>query len=199
MVTANETEEGRRWAEAKIKQLTGGDQIAARFMRQDYFRFIPQFKLIVAGNHKPSLRTVDEAIRRRFNLIPFSVTIPEERRDPKLCEKLMAEWPGILQWMIDGCLAWQREGLEPPKIVRDATNAYLADEDAMAQWVEDRCNERTNAKTSRGDLYKSWKEWADLNGEFVGSQKQFVQKLLARGYTEYRTSSERGFSGIEVK
>jgi putative DNA primase/helicase len=103
LVTAVETEEGRRWAESKIKALTGGDAIAARFMRQDFFEYVPQFKLLIAGNHKPGLRSVDEAIRRRFNLVPFTVTIPPEERDEGLPEKLKAELPGILAWMIRGC------------------------------------------------------------------------------------------------
>jgi putative DNA primase/helicase len=94
LVTATETEEGRRWAEAKIKQLTGGDMVSARFMRQDFFEYRPAFKLVMAGNHKPSLRSVDEAIRRRFHLIPFAVTIAPEERDAELAEKLKAEWPG---------------------------------------------------------------------------------------------------------
>src|SRR5262249_3002281 len=81
LVTAVETEEGRRWAESRIKALTGGDKIAARFMRQDFFEYLPQFQLIIAGNHKPGLKSVDEAIRRRFNLIPFTVTIPPGERD----------------------------------------------------------------------------------------------------------------------
>jgi putative DNA primase/helicase len=93
--------------------LTGGDPISARFMRQDFFGYLPQFKLVIAGNHKPGLRSVDEAIRRRFNLIPFTVTIPPDERDLKLADKLKPEWPGILQWMIDGCLEWQRIGLAP--------------------------------------------------------------------------------------
>jgi putative DNA primase/helicase len=104
LVTAVETEEGRRWAEARIKQLTGGDTVSARFMRQDFFEYKPTFKLVIAGNHKPSLRSVDEAIRRRFHMIPFSVTIPPDRRDGQLSEKLKAEWPGILQWIVEGCL-----------------------------------------------------------------------------------------------
>ena len=95
LVTATETEEGRRWAEARIKQLTGGDMISARFMRQDFFEFSPAFKLVIAGNHKPSLRSVDEAIRRRFHLIPFGVTIPAGERDGELADKLRTEWPGI--------------------------------------------------------------------------------------------------------
>ncbi len=102
LVTSVETEEGRRWAESKIKALIGGDKIAARFMRQDFFQFTPTFKLVIAGNHKPGLRSVDEAIRRRFHLIPFNVTIPLAERDSELGERLRDEWPGILAWMIDG-------------------------------------------------------------------------------------------------
>jgi putative DNA primase/helicase len=106
LVTAVETEEGRRWAESRIKSLTGGEKIAARFMRQDFFEYAPQFKPIIAGNHKPGLRSVDEAIRRRFNPIPFTVTIPPEERDETLPEKLKSELPGILAWMITGCTDW---------------------------------------------------------------------------------------------
>jgi putative DNA primase/helicase len=112
LVTATETEEGRRWAESRIKKLTGGDKVAARFMRQDFFEYRPAFKLIIAGNHKPSLRSVDEAIRRRFHLIPFSITIPPEERDPDLAEKLKDERPAILAWLIEGCLEWQTVGLK---------------------------------------------------------------------------------------
>jgi putative DNA primase/helicase len=96
LVTAVETEEGRRWAESKIKALTGGDKVAARFMRQDFFEFAPQFKLLIAGNHKPGLRSVDEAIRRRLHLIPFAVTIPPSERDAELPGKLAGELPGTV-------------------------------------------------------------------------------------------------------
>lgn len=119
LVTAQETERGRRWAESKIKALTGGDPIRARFMRQDFFTYLPSFKLVIAGNHRPSLSGVDAAIRRRFHLVPFTVTIANPDKD--LIDKLRAEWPAILVWMIEGCLAWQREGLNPPAAVRDAT------------------------------------------------------------------------------
>jgi putative DNA primase/helicase len=139
LVSASETEEGRLWAESRIKQLTGGDMISARFMRQDFFDFLPAFKLFITGNHKPSLRSVDEAIRRRFHLIPFAVTIPPEERDPDLKVKLEAEWPGILAWLIQGCLSWQASGLRPPQAVQEATAAYLEAEDAIAAWIEERC------------------------------------------------------------
>ena len=92
----------------KIKQLTGGDKISgAIHAPRRVLRFSPTFKLVIAGNNKPGLRSVDEAIRRRFHMIPFTVTIPPEERDRGLAEKLKAEWPGVLQWMIEGCLEWQ--------------------------------------------------------------------------------------------
>jgi putative DNA primase/helicase len=161
LVTAVETEEGRRWAESKIKALTGGDQIAARFMRQDFFEFAPRFKLVIAGNHKPGLRSVDEAIRRRFHLVPFGVTIPPEDRDKDLANKLKVEWQGILQWMIEGCLKWQAEGLRRPQVVLDATSAYLEAEDAVAAWIEERCELGPNNWETSAKLFSSWKEWAE--------------------------------------
>lgn len=211
LVTAQETEEGRRWAESKIKALTGGDPITARFMRQDFFTFTPQFKLLLIGNHKPALRNVDEAIRRRFHLIPFEVCIPPEERDPELSEKLKAEWPGILQWAIDGCLNWQTERLAPPNAVVTATDSYLEAEDALGQWLTERCLVQGHLvdgrPTSRplyattAQLFGSWKSWADLAGEFVPSQKRFSQALQARGFVPKRQdgTGRAGFQGIEVR
>ena len=106
-------------------------------MRQDFFTFKPSFKLLIAGNHNPSLRNVDEAVKRRFNLLPFAVTIPKGERDPELADKLKAEWARILAWSIEGCLEWQRIGLCPPTAVVDATESYLADEDAMGRFLDD--------------------------------------------------------------
>ena len=154
LVTVAETEEGRRWAESRIKTLTGGDPIRARFMRQDEFEFQPQLKLLISGNHKPGLRSVDEAIRRRFHLIPFVITIPPDERDPDLAEKLKSEWPAILAWMIAGCLAWQRERLNPPAAVRDATAAYLDAQDALAAWIEECCEQEAFAFATRADLFE---------------------------------------------
>src|SRR5580693_8299114 len=124
-------------------------------MRQDFFEYRPAFKLVIAGNHKPSLRSVDEAIRRRFHLIPFAVTIPPDERDGELTEKLKAEWSGILAWMIEGALDWQTEGLRPPRTVLEATEAYLSAEDAIAAWIDDRCERDTNAWASSSDLFRS--------------------------------------------
>ncbi len=196
LVTAIETEEGRRWAESRMKTLTGGDKIPARFMRQDFFEYTPQFKLLIAGNHKPSLRTVDEAIRRRFHLIPFTVTIGPSKRDPSLAEKLKEEWPGILQWALDGCADWQKKGLAAPKAVTKATAAYLEAEDAVGAWMQERC-ERSE-EDSLANLYASWKSWADFNGEQPRTNKWLVQSLEARGMIAMKTKKGKQILGLRV-
>ena len=137
LVAAQETEQGRRWAESRIKSLTGGDPITARFMRQDFFTFQPSFKLVIAGNYKPGLRSVDEAVRQRLHLVPFTVQIPPEERDNELVEKLREEWPAILAWMIDGCQKWQEDGLRPPVVILTATDEYLQSCDAFSPWLSD--------------------------------------------------------------
>ena len=200
LVTAQEVEKGCRWSENKLKALVGGDRIAARFMHQNYFTYTPQFKLVLVGNHRPALRSVDEAIRRRFNLVPFTITIPAGERDPDLCEKLKAQWPGILAWAIEGCLAWQREGLNPPAVVRAATADYFGGEDALGRWIDERCNLGATEKASSNALFTSWREWAEKAGEYVGSQKNFSQSLEAReGISRYRTCVVRGYLGISLK
>ena len=196
MVTATETEDGRRWAESRIKTLTGGDRIAARFMRQDFFEYTPQFKLVISGNHKPGLRSVDEAIRRRVNLLPFTVTIPQTERDKELTSKLRAEAPGILAWMIKGCLEWQGIGLAPPEVVIKATNAYLEDEDTIKQWVADVCIVGKDQWASTDDLFGSWQDWAERHGEYVIPSRRFVQRLEALGFERHRPNQVRGFRGL---
>jgi putative DNA primase/helicase len=204
IVTATETEEGRRWAESRIKQLTGGDTVAARFMRQDFFEYRPAFKLVIAGNHKPSLRSVDEAIRRRFHLIPFSITIPPEERDADLPEKLKAEWPGILAWLIEGCLEWQTDGLRPPTAVLEATEAYLSAEDSIAAWIEDKCERSAAAWESLANLFASWSVWANAAGEASGTMRKLGQTLETRGFFSSRKRPEgvgnpvRGFHGLRL-
>lgn len=199
LVTAVETEEGRRWAESRIKALTGGDRISARFMRQDFFEYTPQFKLLVAGNHRPALRNVDEAIRRRLHLIPFSVTIPDAERDQELGERLKAEWTGILAWMIEGCRQWRTQGLKPPNTVREATDAYLQAEDAIAAWIEECCQRDKNAWTSSGELFASWTGWANRSGEPPGTSKRFGQSLEARGCAPFRKMTARGYLGLKLQ
>nr|WP_164081874.1 phage/plasmid primase, P4 family [Stenotrophomonas pavanii] len=200
-VAAIETEQGKRWAESKLKNLTGGDKIAARFMRQDFFEFFPQFKLFVAGNHKPAIRNIDEAMKRRLHLIPFTITVPPERRDKNLQHKLLAERDGILAWAVQGCLNWQRHGrLDPPQRVVDATEEYFEAEDALGRWLDERCVRTANAKSLTAELFSDWKVWAEAAGEFTGSQKRFADLLLNRGLDKWRNGMGlRGFQGIGLK
>jgi putative DNA primase/helicase len=202
LVTANETEEGRRWAESKIKSLTGGDKITARFMCQDFFEYVPAFKLMISGNHKPGLRSVDEAIRRRFNLIPFTVTIPAEKRDQDLPEKLKAEWPGILAWMIDGCTDWQARGLAPPEAVTAATDAYLDAQDSIGAWLDERCDQEPSAWDRSQALFADWKAWAERSGGFAGDLKTFRDRLESRPGIEHKLepgTKRAGFRGVRMK
>jgi len=199
-VAATETEQGRRWNESKVKEITGGDQVSARFMRQDFFTFFPQFKLVIAGNHKPAIRNIDEAMRRRLHLIPFTITVPPEQRDKQLQSKLLTERNAIFAWGVQGCLAWQREGLKAPQCVLDATEEYFESEDAMGRWLEERCVRIPTAKSLTTELFTDWKQWAEAAGEFMGTQRRFSDLLMARGTEKWRNSSGiRGFQGIGLK
>jgi putative DNA primase/helicase len=197
LVAAQETERGRHWAEAKVKALTGGDPITARFMRQDFFTYTPAFKLVIAGNHKPSLSGVDTAIRRRFHLVPFTVTVVNP--DKELPDKLRTERAGILMWMIEGCLAWQEEGLNAPAIVRDATDTYLAEEDTIAQWIDECCLTGKHQWGIGGQLWQCWKAWAEANNERPGTRKAFAEAMAAHGYPAGKSQGVRGYVGIDLK
>lgn len=201
LVVAQETVKGRRWDETKIKTMTGGDKMTARFMRCDFFDFVPKFKLWIVGNNKPRLDHVDEAMRRRMLLVPFLVQIPAEERDPNLMEKLKAEWPTILRWALDGCLEWQRIGLAPPKIVTDATDEYFADQDLTKQWLED-CTEDGGpfAFTPASQLFASWKTWCDGQNIKPGSVNALSDALAERGFAKKRAhGGVRGFKSLVLK
>lgn len=200
LVTASETEKGHAWAEAKIKALTGGDRIAARFMKQDFFEFVPQFKLIVVGNHKPTMATVDDAIKRRFTIIPFTRT--PTNPDRQLEQKLRNEWPMILRWMIEGCLDWQANGLLRPESVTAITEAYFDDQDLLSQWLAEKCDvEPNNPKKwdTVATLFESWAEYAIGAGEQPGSKKAFSDAMQSRGFHRDRVGKGvRTFRGVRL-
>ena len=199
LVVSQETEEGRKWAESLIKSLTGGDPIKARYMRQDYFEFIPKFKLLFAGNHKPALRSVDEAMRRRMHIVPWTVTIPAEKRDHLLTEKLKTEYPAILQWMIDGCLLWQQQGLTPPSIILQATDDYLQAEDALLVWLEENCTMGREQAAPSKELYQNYVAWCEEAKEFPISHKRLVNNLLTRNCHAMKLGGIRSLTGIGLK
>jgi putative DNA primase/helicase len=187
LVTCSETEEGKSWAESRIKQLTGGDPITARFMRMDFFTFDPAFKLTIIGNHQPVLHNVDDAARRRFNIVPF--TRQPASPDRELETKLLAEAPAILRWMVEGCLDWQEHGLSRPEIVQKTTEEYFAGQDLFGQWLDEDCDvERGNEFKSEtsADLFASWSGYATRAGERPGSRKAFADLMQKRGMTTDR-------------
>lgn len=197
LVTASETEEGRSWAESRIKHLTGGDPVSARFMRQDFFEYIPQFKLLFAGNHQPALNSVDPAMQRRFNMMPFVHRPPSP--DHMLEEKLKEEAPRILAWALQGCLDWQRHGLGRPESVTVATADYFSNQDLMGQWIEECCETGPNLWEQPGTLFKSWTAFAKRNGEEAGTGKSFGSTLDKRGFRRVKTNGIRKHLGISVR
>jgi len=186
LITAIEAEEGQRLAESLVKSMTGGDKMTARFLRGEFFSFIPEFKLFLATNHKPQIRGTDGAIWRRINLIPFEVTIPPEERDRNLSAKLRNELPGVLNWAITGCLQWQKQGLGVPSAVKDATSVYRDEMDAIGAFLEDACTVHGDAKVSASDLYREYTVWAEENGERALNKRQLSLRLGERGFTRKR-------------
>jgi putative DNA primase/helicase len=182
-----ETEEGTRVAEALMKQVTGGDKIRARKMRQDFFQFSPTHKIFLAANHKPVVRGTDHAVWRRIKLVPFTVTIPDTEKDKQLPEKLKAELPGILAWAVRGCLAWQEFGLAEPEEVRQATSAYQAEQDSVHGFLEDRCCRLLEARVKASVLLEAYLEWS---GDRLMTPQAFRQRLNDKGF-----KSKRGHGG----
>jgi P4 family phage/plasmid primase-like protien len=176
-----EVDQGRRWAEATLKQLTGGDRVKARRMREDFWEFEPTHKLWVCANHKPQVRGADEGIWRRIKLVPFEVTIPPAERDPKLVEKLRAELPGILAWAVRGCLAWQRDGLGVPKQIADATEAYRKEEDRVGAFIDECCEEGGAFDVSKKDIFAAYQRWALASGEEAVTKREFGDRVASRG------------------
>jgi len=198
-VASVEVEEGKRLAESLVKQLTGGDKMKARFMRQDFFEFNPTYKIFLAANHKPVIQGSDYAIWRRIKLVPFTVTIPENEQDKKLSEKLRLELPGILAWAVRGCLAWQRDGLGMPEEVHKATEEYRAEMDVLAGFLNESCTLAQGATVRVKDLYEKYKKWCDENGEVPLSQRKLSTLLKQRGFTSKPgTNGYYEWSGITL-
>ncbi|GIM46838.1 hypothetical protein DNHGIG_23870 [Collibacillus ludicampi] len=195
-VSTIEGEEGKRLAESLIKQLTGGDTISARFLHREYFDFKPTHKIFFATNHKPSIRGTDDAIWRRIRLIPFDVIIPEHERDPKLPEKLRAEWSGILRWAVEGCLLWQREGLGVPGAVVEATQEYREEMDVIGAFLADKCVIGSGYKTHSSELYEEYKTWCADNGEYQMTQSMFGRKLKERGFENVKSNGYKVWKDI---
>jgi putative DNA primase/helicase len=182
-VYANETEEGRRLAESRVKDMTGGDTLTGRvpYGKAD-ITFSPTHKLVVVGNHRPEITDNSHGMWRRVLLVPFDVTIPEVERDPQLLEKLKVEGSGILNWMLEGLRQWQRHGLKVPTKITGATAAYRDEMDIIGEWIADDCETGAGCAVSKAKAYKSYQDWALNNGHHPLAQCRFTRRLNERGY-----------------
>jgi putative DNA primase/helicase len=200
LVTVSESDQNARLNEGLIKSLTGGDQMAARFMRGEFFEFTPRFKVMIATNHRPAIRGTDEGIWRRLHMVPFGVTIPKEERDGTLPEKLRAEAPAILAWMIEGCQAWQRGGLRAPKLVRAASEEYRKDQDQVGLFIDECCIKDEHASLPKDTLYKAYSTWCEAIGERPMAFRTFGKALVeSKGWRELaRKDNGRRWEGWKI-
>jgi putative DNA primase/helicase len=188
-VTATESETGKRMAESVVKQLTGGDTVTARFLYGEHFEFKAQFKLWLATNHKPKIIGTDEAIWRRIRLVPFTITIPKEKRDRELVEKLKLEASGILNWALAGLRDWQARGLDEPESVNAATSEYRQSQDVLTHFLEAKCEMVPDAEERASALYAVYREWTEATGEFRLSERDFSSALGDRGFVKRRVGA----------
>jgi putative DNA primase/helicase len=199
LAIATEFSEGKRLNEALVKRMTGGDKIVARFMRAEFFEFTPTFKVWLITNHMPEVRGTDDAIWRRIRLIPFTVTIPADERDPHLSAKLREELAGILNWAIRGYLDWRKHGLDTPEAVTDATDRYREDSDVIGNFLADCCTtDNADAWTKAGLLYDRYVRWTHDNGGELPVTSTAFGKRLADRFEKKRTGDARGWKGIAL-
>ncbi|QLI78221.1 phage/plasmid primase, P4 family [Bacillus pumilus] len=199
-VSAVESEEGQQLSESLVKQITGGEKMSARFLRQEYFEFTPEFKVFFTTNHKPIVKGSDEGIWRRIRLVPFTVTIPKEKVDKKLPQKLAAEMPGILRWAVEGCLKWQKEGLKEPEVIRKATEGYREDMDILGPFLAERCVIHPASKVESKEIYKEYKNWCYENDDVELKNRAFYRQLEIRGFKkETGAKNKLFFMGIGLQ
>jgi putative DNA primase/helicase len=195
-ISASDGEVGQRLAESKIKNMTGGDRIACRALYKDFREYDPQFKLWVATNDLPEVSGTEEAIWRRIRVIKFPVTISEQDRDPNLTANLAAEASGILNWALEGYAAWKTGGLKPPAEVTEATGSYRRENDVVGQFIEARCVENPNAKSSSKTLYENYAAWCGESGQPQFRSCRLGKSSSARALHLTRDGAATGGSGL---
>jgi putative DNA primase/helicase len=195
-VACVEASEGKRLAESLVKELTGGDKVRARRMREDFWEFDPTHKIWLAANHKPTIRGTDWGIWRRIKLIPFTVTIPPEKRDKAMPQKLLGELAGILNWALLGCMEWQAEGLGEPQAVASATNDYRRQQDVLAGFLEECCIVASDARARAGNLLAAYRKWS---GDDRMSQRRLGEALTERDFDSTTIGGYTWRTGIGLK
>jgi putative DNA primase/helicase len=198
LVTAVEVGHGQHLAEVIVKQVTGEDTVTTRFLYKEYFEYRPQFKLFIAANHFPHASGEDDAFWRRIIVVPFDVSIPEARRDKTLMLKLRDELPGILAWAVEGCIMWQREGLNPAMEVLNASRASRDDQDSIGGFLKTCCVFDSQKITPAGELYAAYREFCSDMGHFCEKQKRFGSSLGKRGLESRRHGESGRYAWIGI-
>jgi putative DNA primase/helicase len=194
----NETSQSARFDEAKLKDLTGGDTLTARFLHQEFFDFHPTHRIVIRGNHKPAINGTDDGIWRRLRLVPFTVSIPPDEQDRDLLRKLEGELPGILNWAMRGCREWQDSGLNAPPIIAEAVRNYREESDTLGRFILECCEVRPLAQVKSSSLFKRYQEFAQAAGERWIASKDFPTEMERRGFMWKRTKLGGLFSGLEL-
>jgi P4 family phage/plasmid primase-like protien len=199
LAMSSETEDGAALAESLVKSLVSGDTMSVRKLHTGPVQFTPQFKLMMLGNHKPIIKGSDCGIWRRVRLVPFKRTFKPEERDPALLDKLRAEAPHILAWMVEGCLDWQRRGLkDTPITIAQATGDYQEEQDLIGTWLSECCNLSLSNESSSTELYANYKNWCLENGLKPNSNVAFSRRLSERGFYSRKSNGKRLWSEISV-
>jgi len=199
LVCSSETGEGGRLAEDLVKQLTGGDGLKGRAMRQDFIDFAPTFKLALFTNHRPLITGQDGGIWRRIKLVPFAQKFEGADKDTRLPEKLKAEWPGILRWCMEGLARWQTSGFNACKAIDAASNQYREESDLLGQFIADECIEGPGGTEASGELYRAYSEWCKDNGVQALAKRTLGLRMEERGFRQHRgTGGVRRWQGLKL-
>lgn len=196
LVFCSETEKGRRFAEATMKRLVGGDPIEANLMHKNPITFDPSHTLIMLTNHLPTVSGDDPAVWRRILVVPFDVVIPESERDGELPGRLRLAASEIVSWAHQGWLDYQKQGLNPPEAVRVRTRAYQAASDVLARFIEDRVIANPNATEKAREMFGAWTKWCHENGEQAGPEADFAASMASRGFEKKRTGAGMIYRGL---
>jgi len=194
----NETSQGSRFDESKLKDLTGSDSLTGRFLHAEFFDFKPTHKLIIRGNHKPTITGTDEGIWRHLRLVPFTVQIPAEEQDKHLIEKLREELcPVFLSRAFEGCSEWQRDGLNPPEMVMQAVRDYRAESDTLGRFIAEDCEIGPLAEVKSSHFFRCYQEFAQKPGERWMPAKDLPIEMERRGFMRKRTKTGAVFVGLK--
>lgn len=199
LVIVHETQRGATFDASKVKLLTGGDKLTARHMRQDFFEFTPSHTLVMLSNYRPQADATDAALWRRVQLVPFDVVIPEDRRDASLAQTIRNEASGVLRWIVEGALEWQRVGLAPPAVIREQTERYRASEDVIGAFLDESTVKLPAASVKAAELYAAFKKWCEANGQKAANNNTFGEELKARGFERVDRNTGRVYRGIGLR